>query len=447
MALEDVVNVVVNINQATVAQQGFGTPLIYGYHLLSDRVLTFKAGTWSAAMIDEGFTKDSAVYRCAEKMMIQSPRPATFKVGRATSPLTQIAGIKVLSAVEGAAYKVTVRAPDGTEQSAAYVALAADTPTIIATGLATAIDAMTAVSASATADVVTVTSAEDRMNSITVGEGLTLTDKTVANASEISDDLDAIRDLDNDWYALCLTTGAPDAIMAAATWVEANRKLMVASTSDHALLEEVSPALSDIATDIEELGYVRTHVAYHSKDGEFYGPAWTSKMLVWEPGQADWKFKTLAGVTTDKLTPTEEMRLLGKNASYYESLAGEPSTGAAMGGDGTFLDLVQLSDWLRARATEGIVRGLKGPPKTAFTDEGGGNMIWGVLRNVALRGIDNTAIVEDPATWSVFVPKKKDLDPADVVARRWTGAILNVTPTGAVHSVGTITININVAQG
>jgi hypothetical protein len=448
MALEDVVNVVVNINQATIAQQGFGTPLIYAYHPLPNRVMTFRAGDWSSAMLAEGFDQDSGAYRCAEVMMMQSPRPVRFKVGRATTAPTQTTRLTISTALENTPYRVTARAPDGAVSSVVYVSVPGDTGLTIATGLAAVLGSVDGLTAEATGTEVSVAPAEpDRLWSFyDISPIITVSDLTTVAAGEIEGDLNLIRDLDNDWYALCLTTGAPDAIAQAAPWVESNRKIMVASTADSSVLATSVPAARDIASDIKGLGLLRTHVAYHSRAGQYYGPAWMSAMLPYEPGQADWKFKELKGVTPDKLTATQETALLGKNASYYETLVGEPSTGAAKGSEGTFLDLVQLSDWLRARTTEGIVRMLKSAPKVPFTDQGGGNSIWGVLRNVALQAIHNSAVEEDPTTWSVFVPKKKDLDPALVIARTWDGCILNVTPTGAVHSVGTITVNINVVS-
>lgn len=454
MALEDVVNVQVNINQATVAQQGFGVPLIYGHHDLPFRVMTFRAGDWNKAMVDEGFDKASAIYQCAEQMMMQSPRPATFKVGRATSALVQLVSFAPTTEAEGTNFSVEVTLPDGSKESAVYVAIPGDTFATICDGLAAALDTIAGISAEASTNgtAVEVTSDSDQIVSYAVSKTLDVSDRTTIDPAEVASDLDAIRDEDDGWYALCLTSGSPELILAAAEWVEINRKLMVASTSDSSvfdpeggLVRDAQPERTDIAWSVSSLGYVRTHVAYHSQDGQFYGPTWASMMITWEPGQADWKFKTLRGVTVDKITSTQESWLLKKNASYYESLAGEPSTGAAMGGDGTFLDLVQLSDWLRARITEGIVAMFKGPPKVPFTDEGGGNAIWGVLRGVALLAITNTAIMDDPNSWSVFVPKRATLPPADIIARRWTGAILNVTPTGAVHSVDTIVVNVNVA--
>ena len=168
--------------------------------------------------------------------------------------------------------------------------------------------------------------------------------------------------------------------------------------------------------------------------------------MPYEPGQADWKFKQLKGVYTDKLTSTQAQRLLGKSGSYYESVVkGRDMTGAAIGGDGVFLDLTQLSDWSVARIQEGIIAMLTSSPKTAFTDQDAGNKIWGVLKNVIDQGVQNGAIDDDPETYQIYVPKRAELAPADRSARRWTGNTLSYRPTGAVHSVGTINVYLNVA--
>jgi hypothetical protein len=211
-------------------------------------------------------------------------------------------------------------------------------------------------------------------------------------------------------------------------------------------MRPLSAATDDIVASIDAQNYARTHVAYNSRAGTFYGAAWLSALLPYEPGQADWKFKQLKGIYADKLSATDSQRLTQKGGSFYEAIVkGRDMTGAAIGGDGVFLDLTQLSDWSVARIQEGIIGMLTSSPKTAFTDQDAGNKIWGVLKNVIDQGIQNEAIDDDPETYNVYVPKRAELSPADRAARRWTGNSLSFRPTGAVHSVDTIYVYLNVA--
>jgi hypothetical protein len=445
VALSDIVQVQVNINTSTVAQQGFGTPLIYAHHPFPERVLSFKASGWSAQMVAAGFNVASAAYRTAAEIMAQSPRPVTFKVGRRTDPDTQVVAIIPIAAMSALGHVVTVVAPDGTTETGTFVSDASATVAEIATGVAAVINAMAAaVTAVPSATEVVVTAdATDRIYSYTLGTNLRLEDRSVVTAANITTDLNAIEEEDGDWYALALASSAPDAIKAVADWVEGHGKIFVASTHDS---RPLTNATDDVVSYVQDEQLSRTHVAYNSRAGDFYGAGWSAALLPYEPGQADWKFKVVRGAQTDKLTPQQETYLLGKGGSYYERvIEGANMTGAAKGGDGMFLDLVQLKDWMTARVTEGIVGMLAASPKVSFTDQGAGNSIWGVLKNVVERGIQNDAIDGDPDTYSIYVPKRAELDPADRAARRWPGCVLNVTPTGAIHSVGVLTINLNVA--
>lgn len=453
MSLDRIVNVQVNINQSTIAQQGFGTPLIFAHHAMSERVMTFSAATWQNELVtalggvDDAskiIARQNPAYRAANAMMMLSPRPVTFKVGRKTTAETQVVHIIPAVVANTSAYIVTVLTPEGTTETGNYPSDASATAAEICTGLAAVINAMTTnLTADGTSGThVVVTAPADRIYSYVLSTNLRLEDHSTADAAGIAADLTAINDEDSDWYALALASSAPAAIEAAADWVELNKKLFVASTHDS---RPLTNATDDIVSSIDTQNYPRTHVSYNSRAGNFYGAAWSASMLPYQPGQADWKYKTLKGQIADKLTAAQETYLLNKGGSFYERAVGQEFSGAAKGGDGVFLDLTQLSDWLEVRTVEGIVGMLlASPTKIPLNDQGAGNSIWGVLKTVVEGAIQNGAVDEDPETWSIYVPKKKDLAPADIAARTWTGCSLNVTPTSALHSVGTITVNINV---
>lgn len=436
MPLSDIVNVHVSINQSTVAQQGFGVPLILAYHThYADPVRTYAAGDWSQALLADGFTTDEAAYQCAAAAMRQNPRPTTFKIGRRTAAETQ----RVTITVAGTGpHSVTVTSPLGVSTTVTGADAAA-----IAAGLG----GIAGLTVAGGAPTVTVTAAPGRVWSFhSLSSGLTLRDTTDAPVTAdtgVAADLRAIRDYDNDWYGLMMATSSPAAIRQAAEFVEVERKIMVASTHDQGLL--LAPT-TDVLSEINGLNLARTHLAYHSRAGQFYGPAWMAALMPYEPGQADWKFKTLRGVTADKLTASQRANLVAKGGSFYENpIRGLDITGAATGGDGVFLDLTQLSDWTVARIQEGMVAMLAASPKVAFTDEDGGAKITATLRNVLQQGIALGAIDGDPSTYSVVVPRRAELSPGARAARRWEGVTLTYRPTGAVHSVDTINVYLDVA--
>lgn len=447
MSLSDIVNVQTHISAATVIQQGFGVPLVLAYHThWTDFVRTYDAASWQEALDDEGFEVTEPAYLAVAAMMRQTPRPKTFKIGRRTVAATQILHIVPTTDSEGYVHKLTIGAADGNVFPVQFTEPAAATVAALCTGIAAAINLtdaeVTADGASGTHVVITA----DDSNALHEIYGMTPTlmmqDKTTSDVLTFTADLDNIRDADDSWYALVLASPAPAAIEVAADWVESTqRKILVASTHDGDVLTAVT---TDIASSIKAQGYMRTHVAFNQRSLSMMDAAWTSIMLTYEPGQATWMFKTLAGVYADKLTANQENHLEGKYASYYQALLGTNNTGEGKSGSGIYIDLVQLSDWAKARTEEGVVAVLRAAPKVKFTDADAGNKFYGVFRNVIAMGVANDAIRPEDDTWTINVPKVAEIPAIDRQNRRFTGMSYSFTATGAVHGVDTINIFVNV---
>jgi hypothetical protein len=435
MPLSDLVTVNIEVTGNTVAQQGFGIPLILAHHTHRPelRVLTYNWAGWSTAMKADGFDEDEAAYQCANAMSKQKRKGATFKVGRRITAETQVVRITPIIKGETAVHSVTVQSPDGTEEVASFPEPAAATIASICTGLAAAINTLTA-AVTATAAAAHVEVAADDPDRIfgyyRLTPGDSLTDESTN--SNIAGDLDACLDEDDTWYGICLASSAPTAIEAVADWAEGHERIFYTSTHDG---RPLTNSTTDIVSSIENQGYVRSHVAYNSRATRFYGAALTTKMLTWQPGQATWLFKTVEGAEPDKLTSTEWAFLKAKNGSYYDRVKGVQMSNDSKTGGGQFIDITQIVDWTRARLQEGFVAMLTGSPKVAYTDAAAGNKSMGVMRNVITQGQVNDAIDIDPETWSCFVPKVKDIPEADRAARKLSGLMMNFRATGAVHSV------------
>jgi hypothetical protein len=90
MPLEDIVNVEITVATVTVAQQGFGTPLVLGPASFTDRVRVYSASTWQAELVADlvtgGMTEAAALasttYGAVRAIMSQNPKPRNVKVGR-----------------------------------------------------------------------------------------------------------------------------------------------------------------------------------------------------------------------------------------------------------------------------------------------------------------------------------------------------------------------------
>lgn len=446
MPLDDITNVTVLVSETNVTQQGFGTPLVLGYHTSHPevRVLTYAASGWDSALIADGIGVGHPIYESVERMMAQKIKPTTFKVGRRGTADTQTLRITPTVISTNGLHTAYIEAPNGTIYYAQYTEDGTPTLPEICTGLAAAITALaipglTADGSSGT--YIALTATANMMFSVYgLQSSDVLTDVTTMGGT-IANDLAAIQAEDDDWYGVVACTSSPATLKAIADWVETHEKIFVAGTHDNGL---ISNSTTDLASLIKNAGYVRTHVMYTSKAGRFAASGWMAKMLSYQPGTANWKFQTIEGADTDKLTTTQWGYLKGKNGSYYDKVKGVSLTGAGQTGGGRFLDITQIVDWAKARTQEGNLRMLTSSPKVAMTDEGVGNQTYGVLKNVVEQGQQLGSIDTDPTTWNITVPKVASLSASDRQNRKFTGSVLNFRATGAVNTVD-VTINIAAA--
>lgn len=85
-----------------------------------------------------------------------------------------------------------------------------------------------------------------------------------AGDASLSATLDAIVNVDNDWYVLILESVAKADILEAAAWTEATTKIHAASTED---ADVPTTATTDIATALQAAAYDRTFLLYSHQAG------------------------------------------------------------------------------------------------------------------------------------------------------------------------------------
>jgi len=101
----------------------------------------------------------------------------------------------------------------------------------------------------------------------------------------VTDDLIAIQNVDDDWYALAYTGRTKAVVQAIAAWVETQVKIF-GTASDEADIINVAAGtdLTSIAALLNSAGYVRSFVMYHDDaDSDFPECAWFGKVLPTTP--------------------------------------------------------------------------------------------------------------------------------------------------------------------
>lgn len=429
--LNDIVSVTITNEASTVQQAGFGVPLILSHSAAwVERVREYS----SLTEVQVDFAASTPEYKQAAKVFGQNPRPPKLLIGRAAlKPTLQIAVTPVPQ--NSYQYKMKV---NGTEVS--FTSDASATITEIIAGLKAAIDAL--------ALPITVTDQATFMrlqaNSAGAWFSVESTDVNLGLAQTHADpgvatDLAAIVLERSDWYGLLTHFNSKAYVEAAAGWVEANKRLYIASTIDSACRNTSASGTDDIGESLLALAYDKTALIDAFSSEAFADAGVVGRCFPITPGEETWKFKTLAGVSVGVYTSTQRANLRAKRVNFYEATAGVNMLEEGYVPSGSYIDFVRFLDYLEARIQERVFGKLSVGNKVPYTDKGIAivrNEIAGQLQTDEDRGALD-------AGWTVTVPKAADALPADRSARVLKNVTFTAVYAGAIHKVeiaGTVTV-------
>lgn len=444
-SIDDIVQVTITKESATVSRVGFGTPAILTYHTTFPEFARLYGDL--QGMIDDGFATSSREYKMAQAAFSQNPRPATIVVGRrANAPLRDVTLTPKADLMALTAYDLTISG-----EVFAYTTDATPSVVEITAALEAAINAggVNVVATDGTTEL-TVESAAAPGGVATAGvpfvvefdQSLWDIDDTTVNpgGGGIEGDLANMILANDDWYGLASDALSKLEITALSTAIETLPKIYGAETQDSDVL---TAATTDICSLTEAASLDRTFVSYHPGAGaKQMDIAWISEELPRDPGSSTWKFKTLKTVTPYNLTTAEQTFIESKNGNHYQTVAGVAITSEGKVAGDEWIDTTQFIDWLTARIKEEAFRAFAANPKIAYTDLGIqtiGATTEGVLREGAKRG----GIDPDGATpITVTLPRVVDVSAADKQARTLSYTFA-ASLAGAIHKVtiqGRVTI-------
>lgn len=152
LPLDSIIAVDVTRSTRTASRRSFGVAMIVAFH--TAWLDLSRSYSDPSEMLEDGFEEHEAAYKAAVRLVSQSPRSPTFKIGRRAgapeqsfrlTPSTPVAGEVFSFGYGGVVFSVTADAsPTIAEIVAALVALtAADPDSIIASGAASAVTAQT----------------------------------------------------------------------------------------------------------------------------------------------------------------------------------------------------------------------------------------------------------------------------------------------------------------
>jgi len=444
-ALDRLLNVTVTRETRTVSRQGFGTLLFPLSHAQpGDDVLAFSSLAEAEAA---GFTAANEPYgnRQLSSAFAQDPSPTLVKVGRRTNVAAQTVRLIPLNLNEGVVYAIGVNG-----EVATYTVGAAEILATTVAGIVAAVTALTGAGSDTTAT-------DNAGASLNIAAG-TATKRFYLTGLEncdvldestdggIATDLAALAAADPDFYGVCIDNHGKLELAAAAAWVEANKKLMVADSSDTECAD--SGVTTDILSVLQDSAYARTGGSVKRRDyGNGFGMGWIAQGLTEDPlavsvnQKKTWAFRTVAGALVDTTwSEAQKTNINNKRGTFYADFAGLNLTFEGQTAAGEFFDIPQFVDAFVARFQETFTF-MFATQALAFDVETQANLA-GQMEAVTIQAVAARQIATDPAPLN-FVPDPLAVPVADRAARRWTGLVHESRLSGAVHSA-TLTINLTV---
>jgi hypothetical protein len=427
--LADIVNVEISLNTASVQRGNFGIPLIAApLASFAERVRSYT--DYDSTNPDN---LPPSVMTALSDAFAQTPRPAVVKVGRLS-----IASVIVtpVDAVGNAVYSLKVG-----DQLVSVTAIASPTTTTIAAQLATAINTALGSAGTATASAANVTitysgavvplTAFSRVQFGAIAPSVT--------ANILTTDLGAIQAADSAWYFLLMTERTKTRVLEAAAWVETQDKMFFTASDEAGILTQ--GGTTDLLAQLKALNYFRTVGAYHSTAAtEYADAAWVGRVSPLAPGSETWANMTLASVTSDNISKTQQITIFGKGGNTFERYSDQFSlTNPGKVEAGEWIDVIRFRDWLKDYIQTSMVQLMVNRDKIPYTDAGiqllATNLRASLRQGQTVGGIAPDETAEDGTKrpgFNVTAPRASEVDDA-TKASRVVNLKFNARIAGAIH--------------
>lgn len=423
--LKNIVDVTINRATRTVSRLGFGIPLIMGSNAaFVERIRSYS----SLAEVLVDFAITTAEHKMATAIFAQNPAPPTIKIGRVGIAFKQKVNVDVTTVEDDAVYSVTINGV---------------TSSITSDGTATASEIVDLLIAQITTDAEPVTTTDNGDDfdieadvagtdfSIQVDTQLTVL-TIIGYTEDAATALAAIRNEDDDFYFILLTSRDEDDAKILDSVVEGLTKLMVFCSLDNAIQTN---SATDIASVLSGAALDRSICFYSELQEEYPEAAWVGKIAPKDPGSVTWKFKTLAGITPQVFTSAQKAFVKGKSCNLYNEVGGVNITEEGVVASGEFIDIMRGTDWIHVNIQADVYGGLVNVDKVPYTNAGIDtirNLILGVLNTAIDMGILSGESGKEPV---VIAPDEADVSSADKAVRLLDNVEFTGFYAGAIHKV------------
>lgn len=257
----------------------------------------------------------------------------------------------------------------------------------------------------------------------------------------VATDLANIALEDDDWYFLITFFNSNAYVLAAAEWIETQKKQYLVDLNESDTVTAVVTS-SDTADDLHTLGYARTSTWYHTSPADMLAAAICGRVSPIDPGGETWALKNLSGVTpVSPFTSTHRTNLSNKKGNSYRTIGGSGRTFDGYTVDGDYIDVQRGLDWLENDMQVAVFNAISGADKIPFTDPGIA-VIENEVRASLTRAVRAGVLAASPAP-VVTVPAAADVDSTNKAARILPDVNFSATLAGAIHKTtinGTVSV-------
>lgn len=483
--VSSVVNVSIAIGAPFPARAGFGTLNIVtaetGVIGIAERIRSYQ----NLDGVTADWPANSEVVAAATAYFSQQPKPTSLKVSTRypTAQAAQLRGgavpdnaanLALFNAISDGSFTISI---DGSAEDITALNFSADAD------LGEVADAIqTALQAVATGGFTAATCTHDGtrfyINSGTTGTSSTVSFLTAVDpatgtdissllqmrqgegtktdgidAETITASLNAIQNIDSDWYGLLFTKevrdgvqiNGEDAVEAAADWCEARVKVFGNTSNDLDVLDSVTT--TDIASVLAAKNLRRTMTTYSSFPDQYPSASILGRAFTVNFSQVNstitLKFKQMPGITVEQLTQSQKSVLDSKFANALIEVGASDMFAESFMASGVFFDEVHGVDWLQ-NAIETNVFGylLTRTTKVPYTNKGVAALeqqVISALDEAVRNGLIAPGETVDgrflPTGYETVVIPVEDINQSDKEARHYPGLSFTVLGAGAIHSV------------
>lgn len=440
MTLAGLVDVSITTESAGLTRRGFSTALVAGYHTrYTDLARTYELGTAVFSLLADGFVASDQIVRAVTALASSTPKPERVVVGRLQNQPDQRINVIIAEIVAegGEVYAITFEVRDGSDIPISYTAAQGDDQDDIAAALAVLVDTL----ADGFVDVgdligplisLTPTEQDEFFYMKDYDRDLYESIEDVTSTDDIADDLEAIRLVNDDWYALILAdSNGSNQMGEAGVWIEPQEKLFLAYTFDTECGDPDSTG--DVMSSAKAGGFTRTIIIYNEDPAAYLQAGWASAQLPTAPGSTTWAFKTATDVTPDELPDAFANAIYAKSGNTYRPIGSLSVTQNGTMINGEFIDTVRGRDWLKIRLQERVFTLIATTPKVPFTNAGIDQVKLQVEAQM-VEGIKAGYLSPDPVP-VVTAPTVASIDPTNKAARHLPDVAFTANLANAVHAV------------